>query len=70
MISEARLLRKISLRLIPFMFLMYIVAYLDRVNVSFAALQMNAALGFSATVLSGANSSPAPVYQVPLITVA
>jgi len=52
MISEAKLLRKISFRLIPFMFLMYIVAYLDRVNVSFAALQMNAALGFSAGIYS------------------
>ncbi len=52
MISEPRLLRKISLRLIPFMFLMYIVAYLDRVNVSFAALQMNEVLGFSPAVYS------------------
>ncbi len=52
MISEPVLLRKISLRLIPFMFLMYIVAYLDRVNVSFAALQMNKALGFSDAVYS------------------
>ena len=39
-------------RLIPFLFVLYIVAYLDRINVSFAALQMNAALGFSATVYS------------------
>lgn len=52
MISERELLRKISLRLIPFMFLLYIVSYLDRVNVSYAALQMNAALGFSANVYS------------------
>ena len=35
-------------RLIPFLFLLYIVAYLDRVNVGFAALQMNEALGLSA----------------------
>jgi ACS family tartrate transporter-like MFS transporter len=35
-------------RLIPFLFLLYIVAYLDRINVGFAALQMNEALGFSA----------------------
>ena len=27
-------------RLMPFLFLLYIVAYLDRINVSFAALQM------------------------------
>jgi len=36
-------------RLIPFLFLLYIVAYLDRINVGFASLQMNAALGFSST---------------------
>ena len=35
-------------RLIPFLFLLYIVAYLDRINVGFAALQMNRALGLSA----------------------
>jgi len=40
-------LRKITLRLIPFLFVLYIVAWLDRVNVGFAALQMNADLGFS-----------------------
>jgi len=40
-------LRKITLRLIPFLFILYIVAWLDRVNVGFAALQMNADLGFS-----------------------
>ena len=38
---------RIRLRLIPFLFLLYIVAYLDRINVGFAALQMNQALGFS-----------------------
>ena len=40
-------LRKVTVRLIPFLFLLYIVAWLDRVNVGFAALQMNADLGFS-----------------------
>jgi ACS family tartrate transporter-like MFS transporter len=34
-------------RLIPFLFLLYIVAYLDRINIGFASLQMNQALGFS-----------------------
>jgi D-galactonate transporter len=43
-------LAKARRRLIPFLFLLYIVAYLDRINVGFAALQMNQALGFSATV--------------------
>lgn len=42
--------RKISLRLIPFLALLYFVAFLDRVNVGFAALEMNKDLGFSATV--------------------
>ena len=36
-----RTLAKITLRLIPFMFVLYAVAFLDRVNVDFAALQMN-----------------------------
>jgi len=40
-------LRKISQRLIPFLFLLYVVAWLDRVNVGFAALQMNPDLKFS-----------------------
>ena len=39
---------KLRVRLIPFLFLLYVVAYLDRINVGFAALQMNQALGFSA----------------------
>ena len=34
----------------PFLFLLYIVAYLDRVNVGFAAIDMNRDLGFSAAV--------------------
>lgn len=40
---------KVRRRLVPFVFLLYIVAYLDRINVGFAALQMNAALGLSAS---------------------
>ena len=43
-------LAKARRRLIPFLFLLYIVAYLDRINVGFAALQMNQALGFSSSV--------------------
>ena len=34
--NDAILLSKISRRLIPFMFLLYIVAYLDRINCSVA----------------------------------
>src|SRR4029077_15903945 len=43
-------LRKVSWRLIPFLFLLYIAAWMDRVNVGFAGLEMNADLGFSSTV--------------------
>ena len=45
----ATVLPKVRRRLIPFLFLLYIVAYLDRINVGFAALQMNARSGLSAT---------------------
>lgn len=43
-------LRKASLRLLPMIGVGYGIAYMDRVNVSFAALQMNRQLHFSATV--------------------
>jgi MFS transporter, ACS family, tartrate transporter len=39
--------RKIGLRLLPFLFVLYIVAFLDRVNVSFAGLEMTRDLNFS-----------------------
>jgi MFS transporter, ACS family, tartrate transporter len=47
---EARTMAKVSRRLIPFVIICYFVAYLDRVNLSFAALEMNKDLGFSSTV--------------------
>jgi len=49
-VSEAVLTSKLTRRLIPFMFLLYIVAYLDRINVGFAALQLNQALNFDPEV--------------------
>ncbi|WP_247658326.1 MFS transporter [Aquabacter sp. L1I39] len=47
---EARAFAKAVRRLIPFMMLLYLVSFLDRVNVGFAALTMNADLGFSPEV--------------------
>ena len=47
---EARVISKVSRRIVPFVALCYFVCYLDRVNVGFAALQMNSDLGFTATV--------------------
>ena len=41
---------KVAYRLIPFLFLCYIVAFLDRVNVGFAKLQMAGDLGYSDAV--------------------
>jgi ACS family tartrate transporter-like MFS transporter len=39
--------RRIAVRLLPFVFLMYVINYVDRVNVSFANLRMSADLGFT-----------------------
>jgi len=46
---EVRTIGKVSKRLVPFLILCYFVAYLDRVNVGFAALTMNKDLGLSAS---------------------
>jgi ACS family tartrate transporter-like MFS transporter len=43
----ARARRRIAYRILPFVFLIYVVNYIDRVNVSFANLKMSADLGFS-----------------------
>jgi D-galactonate transporter len=42
--------KKVFRRIVPFLMLCYVVAYLDRVNVGFAKLQMAQALGFSETI--------------------
>ena len=43
-------MRRVSVRLLPFLFVLYIVNYLDRTNVGIAALRMNADLRFSPSV--------------------
>ena len=52
--SSARMedvvVRTLTLRLVTFLFLLYIVAYLDRINLGFAALQMQQQLGFTDAV--------------------
>jgi MFS transporter, ACS family, tartrate transporter len=48
--TERAVLRRVAWHLIPFLGLLYILAFLDRVNIGFAALTMNADLAFSATV--------------------
>ena len=46
----ARIMRRVTLHLIPFLLACYFISFLDRVNVAFAALQMNKDLGFSQSV--------------------
>jgi ACS family tartrate transporter-like MFS transporter len=47
---EEAVVRQLTWRLVPFLFLLYIVAYLDRINVGFAALQMQQQLSFTDSV--------------------
>ena len=42
-----RIVRKITWRIIPFVFFLYIISYLDRANIGYAALQMNAELSLT-----------------------
>jgi D-galactonate transporter len=47
--DEERIYKKVTARIVPFLFICYLAAYLDRVNVGFAKLQMLRDLGFSET---------------------
>jgi ACS family tartrate transporter-like MFS transporter len=47
---ERRTMRKVYIRLLPFAFALYLICYLDRANIGFAALTMNRDLGFSSYV--------------------
>lgn len=45
--DERLMFRKVAWRIIPFLFLCYVVSFLDRINIGFAQLQMKHDLGFS-----------------------
>jgi ACS family tartrate transporter-like MFS transporter len=47
---ERQTMRKVYLRILPFTFVLYLICYLDRVNIGFAALTMNRDLGLSSYV--------------------
>lgn len=47
---EQRVMKKISWRIIPFIMLLYFVAFLDRVNVGFAAIHMNKDIGLTPAI--------------------
>jgi hypothetical protein len=38
---EARTIHKLRMRIVPFVFVLYVIAFLDRINIGFAALTMN-----------------------------
>ena len=48
---EQRTIKRISWRIVPFIMLLYFIAYIDRVNIGFASLTMNKDLGFTASIL-------------------
>ena len=48
--------RKVFWRLIPFLFVLYAMSYLDRINIGFAALSMNQELRLSRTMFGAANT--------------
>ena len=54
--AEARVVRKVSRRLLGFLILLYVFAYLDRINIGFAALAMNKSLGLTQTMFGVANT--------------
>jgi MFS transporter, ACS family, tartrate transporter len=40
-VSESKIIRKLQWRLLPFLFILYVISFIDRVNIGFAALTMN-----------------------------
>ncbi len=45
--AESQIIRKIQWRLLPFLFLLYVISFIDRANIGFAALTMNKELGIT-----------------------
>jgi MFS transporter, ACS family, tartrate transporter len=46
-VAQARAVQKIKIRILPFLFLLFVVSYIDRINISFAALTMTRELGIT-----------------------
>jgi MFS transporter, ACS family, tartrate transporter len=66
--NQERTLKKISRYLMPFLFLLYLISYVDRGNVSYAALEMNKELGITSTAfgfLSGIFYLGYVLFEVP-----
>src|SRR5215475_6640789 len=45
--SEIQIIQKLQWRLLPFLFLLYVISFIDRANIGFAALTMNKELGIT-----------------------
>src|SRR5688572_26381611 len=50
--AQAALVRRVTWRLIPLLFCCYIIAYIDRINVGFAKLQLQGALGVDPAIFN------------------
>ena len=69
-VNPERVMRKVVRRLIPYLFICYIVNYIDRINVGYAALEMKADSDIHSGVfyrsrLTPPSSRPAPQLAVP-----
>ena len=72
MTDKEQVFAKCAWRLIPFMVLLYVINYLDRVNVGFAALTMNSDLGLTPTIYGFGGSLffiGYMVFQVPSVLI-
>ena len=45
--EDAKIIHKLRMRIIPFVFILYVISFLDRMNISFAALTMNKELAIT-----------------------
>ena len=50
--------RKVAGRILPLIFVLYVIAYLDRMNIGYAKIRMQSALGWSDDVVGWDMSSP------------
>jgi ACS family 4-hydroxyphenylacetate permease-like MFS transporter len=55
-VAEPEVMRKVTRRLIWFLFALFMATYIDRINIAFAQLTMNAALGLNATMFGFAST--------------
>ena len=46
-VIEARTIRRLRTHIIPFVFVLFVIAFVDRINIGFAALTMNKELALT-----------------------